>query len=154
MLLLYIFLNTIIIPSILILFYSRDFMMKDKENRTIPYVIMIVVYAFMLFFFIKFYISALVLRFLIGLILGLLCLTILNVYYKSSLHTFAMGTLFAFFIRIYFLEPTLIYYSLLIVILLAGLIGSARLILDAHTKGELVAGFSIGTGVTLIVLLL
>jgi hypothetical protein len=153
MFLLYVFLNTILIPLILILFYTRDLMMKDKENRTIPYVILIVVYCFMLFFFLKFYISALILRFLIGLIIGLLCLTIVNKYYKLSLHTFGMGTLLSFFIRIYFLQPTMIYYSLMGVILLAGIIGSARLILEAHSKEELLAGFGIGSGITLLALI-
>ena len=152
MLLLYVFLNTVVIPFILIFFYSRDLMMKDKENRTIPYLIMIVVYAFMLFFFIKFYISALVLRFLIALIIGLICLSIINIYYKSSLHTFAMGTLLAFFIRIYFLQSGMFFYPLIIMLILAGIIGSARLALEAHTKGELLAGYGIWTVVGLIVL--
>ena len=152
MLLLYVFLNTVVIPIILIFFYSSDLMMKDKENRTIPYLIMIVVYAFMLFFFIKFYISALVLRFLIALIIGLICLSIINIYYKSSLHTFAMGTLLAFFIRIYFLQSGMFFYPLIIMLILAGIIGSARLALEAHTKGELLAGYGIGTVVGLIVL--
>jgi membrane-associated phospholipid phosphatase len=119
-------------------------MLKNKEKRTIPYIIMIVVYAFMLFFFIKFYISTLVLRFLIGLIIGLTSLTIINSYYKSSLHGFAMGSLLAFFIRLYFIEPGMIFYPLIIVITISGLIGSSRLALEAHTKGELIAGYSIG----------
>lgn len=152
MLLLYVFLNTVVIPIILIFFYSRDLMMKDKENRTIPYLIMIVVYAFLLFFFIKFYISALVLRFLIALIIGLICLSIINIYYKSSLHTFAMGTLLAFFIRIYFLQSGMFFYPLIIMLILAGIIGSARLALEAHTKGELLAGYGIGSVVVLVVL--
>lgn len=152
MLLVYIFINTIVIPLVLILFYSRDLMMKDKENRTIPYMILIVVYAFMLFFFIKFYISALVLRFLISLIIGLICLFISNYFYKSSLHTFAMGTLIAFFIRIYFLQPEVFFYPLMVMLLLAGIIGSARLALDVHTKPELFVGYGIGTIVSLIVL--
>lgn len=152
MLLLYVFLNTVVIPIILIFFYSRDLMMKDKENRTIPYLIMIVVYAFLLFFFIKFYISALVLRFLIALIIGLICLSIINIYYKSSLHTFAMGTILAFFIRIYFLQSGMFFYPLIIMLILAGIIGSARLALEAHTKGELLAGYGIGSVVVLVVL--
>ena len=152
MFLLYVFVNTIVIPIILILFYSRDLMLKNKENRTIPYFIMIIVYAFMLFFFIKFYISALVLRLLLSLIIGLICLTIINIFHKSSLHTFAMGTLLAFFIRIYFIQPGMFFYPLMIMLLLAGIIGSARLALGAHTKSELFTGYGIGTVVTLIVL--
>lgn len=152
MLLLYVFLNTIVIPLILILFYSRDLMMRDKEKRTIPYMIMIVVYALMLFFFIKFYISALVLRFLIALIIGLICLSIINIFYKPSLHSLAMGTLLVFFIRIYFLQPGMFFYPLMIVLLITGIIGSTRLVLDAHTNGELLAGYCIGTVVTLVVL--
>ena len=153
MLLIYVFLNTIVIPLILILFYTRDLMLKDKENRTIPYVIMIVVYGFMLFFFLKFYISTLILRFLTGLIFGLLCITIVNKYYKSSLHAFGMGSLLSFFIRIYYLQPEMIYYSLILVILLAGIIGSSRLILEAHSTGELLAGYGIGSGITLLTLI-
>jgi hypothetical protein len=153
MFLLYVFLNTVVIPIIIILFYSRDLMLKDKENRTIPYIIMIVVYGFMLFFFIRFYISVLVLRYLISLIIGLISLTIINIFYKPSLHTFAMGSLMAFFIRIYFLHPGMFFYPLMIMILLAGITGSARLALNAHTKEELLAGYGIGTVVTFVVLL-
>jgi hypothetical protein len=154
MLLLYVFLNTIGIPLILIFFYTRNLMMRDKENRTIPYLIMIIVYAFMLFFLIKFYISALVLRFLIALIAGLICLLIVNIYYKCSLHTFSMGLLLAFFIRMYFMQPVMYYIPLMLVFILAGIIGSARLALNAHTRTEIAAGYGIGMLTAMIVLFL
>jgi hypothetical protein len=152
MLLSYVFLNTVVIPIILIFFYSRDLLMRNKEKRTIPYLIMIVVYSFMLFFFFKFYISALILRFLIALILGLTILTIINVYFKLSLHTFTMGCLIAFFIRIYFLQSGMFFYPLIVVLILAGIIGSARLALEVHTKEEILSGYAIGILPTLLVL--
>ena len=152
MLLLYVFLNTIAIPMILILFYSRDLMMRDKEKRTVPYLIMIVVYSFMLFFFLKVYISALVLRFLIALIIGLISLLIINFYYKPSMHTFAMGTLIAFFIRIYFMQSGMYYYHLMAVIIIAGIVGSARLLLESHTNYEIASGYGIGLLAGLVVL--
>ena len=152
MLFVYVFLNSIVIPMVLILFYNRDIMMRKRENRTIPYLIMVVVYGFMYYFFMKFYLSGLILRFLLGLIAGLIVLTIINFYYKFSLHTFAMGTLLAFFLRIYLMHPQVFFYPLVGMLVLAGLAGSARLALDAHTKGEIAGGYCVGLLVSSVVL--
>ena len=70
---------------------------------------------------------------------------VINLYWKISLHAIGVSALCSI---VYFLSSSSYYdYRLLftLCIMTAGLVGSARLILRAHTLNQVLAGFFIGS---------
>lgn len=140
---------TILLPTALIRIYRRynGWSLTDittKERRMIPYLISIVSY-----FLCYYIISANHIPYSIGsivvasLFIQLAC-GIINQWYKISTHMAAiggvMGGLMAFSL-IYSFNPV---WWLCLVLVMAGLVGSSRMILRQHTLGQVVTGFLVG----------
>lgn len=140
---------TILLPTALIRIYRRynGWSVTDittKERRMIPYLISIVSY-----FLCYYIISANHIPYSIGsivvasLLIQLVC-GIINQWYKISTHMAAiggvMGGIMAFSL-IYSFNPV---WWLCLVLVMAGLVGSSRMILRQHTLGQVVTGFLTG----------
>lgn len=76
-------------------------------------------------------------------LLTIICFAI-NYSYKISLHTTAAGAITGSVAGLSFLMQTNMLLALLICVLLAGLVATARLLLDAHKTHEIYAGFLTG----------
>lgn len=90
----------------------------------------------------------------IAVFIGVLC----NSFFKISLHTIGMGGMvmglvlsriaggYDDFVINLFGQKTIVHYNLvlIIVIIIAGLVGSSRLVLKAHTDRELYYGYMVG----------
>ncbi|MDX8338148.1 phosphatase PAP2 family protein [Draconibacterium sp. IB214405] len=90
--------------------------------------------------------------FMLASVLVLVALLVISLKWKISNHMAAIGglagTLFALSFR-HGINPI---YSILIVVLLSGLIGTARLILGKHSLLELIAGYGLGFSVLYLVI--
>lgn len=142
------FLATTAIPVIGIFILSKlnvvkDPGLNDREDRTWPYIIETACFIGMAIYF--YYVNApsWLSFFLLGGAVALIILTIVNRWWKISGHATGVGGLCAiiFFLMItgnsvYSLQPEFI-----IAILIAGIVGSSRLILQRHTLGQVCAGF-------------
>lgn len=82
--------------------------------------------------------------FLIASILVQIALVILSLWWKISAHSAAMGGLIGGFIAISFRVQQHSLPLLALLILVAGMVGSARLILSKHTSWEVYTGFTLG----------
>ena len=164
-LILLIFLSTFMLPAFAV-FMMRNLglvdslQLKTKQERIGPYIITGVFYLWM---FVNFKnnptIPAAYTIFVLGATIALFMAFFINIFSKISTHTVGMGGLIGMVVI------TMLLYSydsftvntnlfgafemtmntvLMIVILLAGMVGTARLILDAHTNKELYMGFFVG----------
>ncbi len=122
--------------------------LKDREERIIPYVSTGIFYLWLSVNIYKTTIFPYIFEvFAIGATLALFVAFFLNNFTKISLHTVGIGGFLAMVVftmvntsvPLYDLRPIL-----LGVILLAGLVGTARLILKAHVPQEIYGGYLVG----------
>lgn len=143
------YLFTILLPTLLIHYYRKHqgwtlFDLSVKERRLIPYLISILCY------FTCYYLMTLMgipqfmsLILMAALTIQVVC-AIINIWWKISTHNAAIGGV----------AGALLAYSLLfqfdpqgwlcLVLIIAGLLGTSRMILRQHTLGQVIAGFMVG----------
>ena len=147
--LLSVYLFTILVPSILIHIYRQyqGWTSKElgkKERRLVPYIISIVSY-FGCFFLMEYKNTPRVVSIILvaALVIQMVC-AFINIWWKISTHTAAIGgvagALMAYSIGFSF-NPM---WWLCFVLILAGMVGSARMILRQHTLSQVVTGLFIG----------
>ena len=144
-----VYLCTVLLPTFLIRVYRRyqgwsRIELGIKERRMIPYVIAILCY------FLCYYLMYLlhIPHFMSSIIVAALGIqvvcAIINLWWKVSTHTAAIGgvagALLAFSVMFMF-NPT---WWFCLIILLAGMVGTARMVLRQHSLQQVVTGFLIG----------
>ncbi len=81
---------------------------------------------------------------LLGNFWGIIALFMVNIFTKVSLHTGAAGGMIGVIIVLMLTSPVNLLMPLFVAIVIAGVIGSARLILGAHQRGDVWVGYIIG----------
>ena len=147
--LLMVYISTNLMPSLLIHLYRKfqGWTSKElgrKERRVVPYLISILCY-FGCFFLMEYRNTPRVISIILvaALVIQMVC-ALINVWWKISTHTAAIGGvaggLVVYSIAFSF-NPI---WWLAFVILLAGMVGTARMILRQHTLAQVVTGFLVG----------
>ena len=140
---------TILLPTVLIHFYRRYqgwnlIELGIKERRVVPYVISILCYFFCVYLMdllhIPHFMGTMVSA---ALFIQIVC-ALINVWWKISTHMAAIGgvagALFVFG-EFFGFNPV---WWLCLVLILAGVLGSSRMILRQHTLPQVVTGFFVG----------
>lgn len=140
----YIFVNTVIIPIAVIYFLKKDLFLKSQSERTVPFIITALIYLVVYFFLQKFVFPSLLTRYILGISIGLFLLAIFNLRLKISMHTTGAGGLIGFFMSLPFLYQTVDLKYLYGSIIIAGLVGSARMSLQEHDSKEIYLGYLVG----------
>ena len=123
--------------------------LEEMHERTLPLIVTSASYMALLYLLRRLGLPSYFLFFFYGAMITLIAGLLINLVYRISLHTLAWGSVAAaltgFSIRmgVDFLP------LILAVILLAGMAGSARLILKAHTAPQIYLGFLAGAGIML-----
>lgn len=140
---------TVLIPSILIHLYRQYhgwtlFQLGHREKRMIPYVISILCYSLCLYIMDWLHLPHLLTAILtVALVIQILC-AIINVWWKISTHTAAIGGVTGSLIGFSFLFSFNPMWWLCLVILLSGLVGSSRIILRQHSLSQVSMGYFLG----------
>ncbi len=147
LMLVYVF--TILLPTVLIHLYRRYqgwnlIELGIKERRVVPYVISILCYFFCVYLMdllhIPHFMGTMVSA---ALFIQIIC-ALINVWWKISTHMAAIGgvagALFVFG-EFFGFNPV---WWLCLVLILAGVLGSSRMILRQHTLPQVVTGFFVG----------
>ena len=154
-LLVYIF--TVLAPTLLIRLYRNaqgwtHVELLQREHRIVPYVITIVLYFACYYLLRRLHTPHVIGSIVIAALLIQVVCALINVWWKVSTHTAAIGAvgggLTAFAFRLHF-DPTA---WLALVFLFGGLVGSSRMILKQHSLAQVVAGFFIGVACSFFVL--
>ena len=148
-LLMLVYLFTILLPTILIHLYRRYhgwtlIELGHRERRMVPYVISILCYFFCIYVMDMLHIPHFMQTILIAALLIQIICALINVWWKISTHTAAIGgvagALFVFG-ELFGFNPI---WWLCLVLILAGILGTSRMILRQHTLLQVVAGFIVG----------
>ncbi len=155
--LLLIFIYTLVVPSLiaLLLLFSKhidSLEMRTQKERIIPYLFTITCYIITLYQLKKAPISPIIYNFMIGATLSVMLAFIINIRWKISAHMIGIGGLTGALFCISLLLEVYVTPYLVAALLVAGLIGSSRLILNAHTPKQVYAGFVVGAFCQFIIL--
>ncbi len=148
----FVILNTVVIPSIgmlvIWLINDRKLNLHNKDERLSPYIITLFSYLVLVYVF--FNIAAVddiygVILFAASVVIFLLL--VISLFWKISAHMAGYGGLLAcfFILSKYFYVD--VFSLAAILVLLAGLLACARLLLKRHTLAQVVAGFALGVTV-------
>ncbi|MDO8366167.1 MAG: hypothetical protein Q7T20_05165 [Saprospiraceae bacterium] len=128
--------------------------MRDKQERIGPYIITGIFYLWMFKNFTNGAVPELFAKFVLGATIGLFFAFFVNIFTKISAHATGMGGFIGMVLLLAFewsgstfgLGPILLSLNaiLAVVILLAGLVGMARLSLGGHTQADLWQGYVAG----------
>lgn len=143
------YLFTILLPTVMIHLYRRYqgwnlIELGHRERRMVPYVISIVCYFTCIYVMERLHMPHFMGAIVIAALLVQMVCALINVWWKISTHTAAIGgvggALFAFAEYLGF-NPV---WWLCLVFLVAGLLGTSRMILRQHSLSQVVVGFWVG----------
>ncbi|MCP9535090.1 phosphatase PAP2 family protein [Prevotella copri] len=152
-----VYLLTVVAPSLLIHLYRlcqgwTSHELGRKERRLVPYIISIVCY-FACFFWMEYRNTPRVISIIVvvALTIQMVC-ALINIWWKISTHTAAIGGvaggLVSYSIAFSF-NPL---WWLCFVLILAGAVGTARMILRQHSLSQVVGGFLVGAACAILVI--
>ena len=150
-----VYLFTILLPTILIHLYRRYngwtlIELGHRERRMVPYVISILCYFFCIYVMDMLHIPHFMQTILLAALLIQVVCALINVWWKISTHTAAIGgvagALFVFG-EFFGFNPV---WWLCLVLVLAGLLGTSRMILRQHSLLQVVAGFLVGVSCSVV----
>lgn len=159
-LLLLIFLQTFILPVFTIYClhrfgFVRNLKMETLEDRRLPYVVTVAIYTFVATFFtMKLKQLPEIAIIMTGIAFSIAAVAIISLYWKISAHAAGIsGTLGALIGIVIKFGSYELFYPIIAVILIGGLLIAARLHLNAHTPAQVIAGSFLGLIISLSVIL-
>ena len=147
--LLIVYLCTVLLPTFLIRLYRHYqgwslLELGRKERRMVPYIISIICYYLCYFIMNRLHIPHFMSSILLAALFIQVVCAIINLFWKISTHTATIGGVAGAllgFASMFMFNPV---WWVCLVLLLAGLLGSSRMILRQHTLSQVVAGFLLG----------
>ncbi|MFC2321547.1 MAG: phosphatase PAP2 family protein [Prevotella nigrescens] len=144
-----VYLFTVFIPTVLIHLYRQYqgwtlLQLGQKERRMVPYAISILCYFSCFYLMNLLHLPHLITSILIvALVIQMLC-AVINVWWKISTHTAAIGGVLGALLAFSFMLNFNSVWWLCLVIIASGIVGSSRIILRQHTLTQVTAGFFLG----------
>lgn len=144
-----IFFNTFFFPAMSVfLMYMLDFIpdmkLRNKQDRTIPFIATMIFYIWSFMVVQQMQMPLFLQLFILGATVSVILAFVINIFYKISLHMVGMGGVLMLLILVIFAGGLDLAHPLLALLLLTGLVGSARMAEGAHTLGELYYGLIVG----------
>ncbi len=125
--------------------FIESIYLRTQKDRIIPYIASGIFYFWAFTVFKQQAQYPLILTsFVLGIFLASSIALIANIYFKISMHAMGMGSWFAFFLVILQSNEMLMTWPLSIVLLISGLVCSARLLLASHQPRDIYMGLFVG----------
>lgn len=146
--------NTMLFPALSVflmkgLGFIESIHLRTMRERIIPLIATMVFY-FWLYQIFKDFKSPFILRvFYLGCFWGIIAVFMINIFSKISMHTAAAGGVIGIILVLLIIGQTNFLIPFLFVLLTAGLVGTARMILKEHTAAEIWLGYFAGIAVQL-----
>jgi len=150
---------TLVLPVCLVPFYLyfkmiRQIEIPERQERIVPMVITLVAYLGAWFLIRRLPVSQLYSRFLLAACIALLAGLVISLSWKISLHMIGLGGLTGLVLALSRKLGVDMMMVLLLLIILSGLAGYARLRLNVHSVLQVLAGFLTGLTVSYFLLLI
>src|SRR5690242_3294237 len=145
-----IFLMTFLLPSLNFIFFRitgtiKDMQMFDRKDRIMPFIFITILYVVVTYMFYHNFQIPNVLKLMEIITAMIIVSTAVTFFYKVSVHSVAICGLVGILLPLNNAsEEGLLLYPTVVVLLLAGLVMSSRLKLDAHVLREVLYGAAIG----------
>lgn len=144
-----VYIFTILVPTLLIHFYCKYqgwnlIQLGARERRMIPYIISILCYFCCYYLMIMMHIPSFMARILLAALAIQVMCAIINIWWKVSTHTAAIGGVLGALVAFSFLFAFNPIGWICLVIIIAGMVGSSRIILMQHSLSQVVVGFVTG----------
>lgn len=144
-----VYLFTILMPTLVIHLYRRYHgwtprELGKKERRVVPYIISILCYFICCHLMERWHVPHCVTNVLMAALMIQVVCALINVWWKISTHTAAIGGVggaLVAFADLFLFNPM---WWLSIVIIVGGMVGTARMLLRQHNLTQVVAGFVVG----------
>ena len=152
------FVNMVFLPLILLLFLKwrkliSSYQIPIRGERGLLYLMLGVLFGITTYQMNNQDFSYVLVGFIASMSVGLLVLYVINLKTKISMHAVSAGSAVGSFAYLVFFEQTQSLVCFLIIFLLiAGLIGSARLYLKAHNSSQVWLGYLVGFSITISIL--
>jgi hypothetical protein len=127
--------------------FIDSFKMPTAKERTIPLMVSMIFYFWITHVFNSMPGTPvpLVLKvLLLGNFWGIICMFMINIFTKISMHTATAGGMIGIIIVLMILSPANMIIPLFAAIIIAGIVGTARMILGSHQGGDIWLGYIIG----------
>ena len=144
-----VFLTTFLFPAIMIFFLMKmgvisSLNLRTRQERIFPFLITGMFYYLVYYMLKQQQIPPIYSYFMIGTTFVIIVAMIINFYWKISIHMLSMGGMLGAFLGLSFVMMIDLIPVLLLIILVSGLVGYARLQLNAHTPAQVYTGFITG----------
>jgi hypothetical protein len=151
-------LGTLLFPLMMIpVLYYRNLISSlqdaSREERFLPYLIILILYVITFVYFVRLPLSHFIHGYVLSVSILLFLMLLLTFRFRICGHTAAVGGIVGLIFALILQYETPLYGFLIASILVAGLVGTARLILGAQRPVEVYSGFLLGFGVVLTTLL-
>lgn len=152
------FVSTCLIPlaAVYFMYYQgvvRNLQLSSREERLAPLTISLIMYVFCFYLVQRIDIPRLYDAFLMSGVAAIAASLLVTMKYKISIHMVGMGGLIALIGFLAFHLRVDLHFYLIFAVLLAGIVGSARLIVKAHNEAETYSGFFLGFTAVIITML-
>ncbi len=125
--------------------FIESIYLKTQKDRIIPYI------ACGIFFFWAFTVfkeqtkyPIVLVVFILGIFLASSAALLANIYFKVSMHAIGMGGLLGIFAVLFYINNLSMAWPLALVLIISGMVCTARLLLNTHTPKDIYAGLLIG----------
>ncbi len=149
---LFVFLITFVLPSIII--YSllkfgkiKSLEMLSQNERTLPLLIIAVAFYGTYYFLKQSTLTGLISLFMVGSTMLILITLIINYLVKISLHMIAWGGLFGTFFGMAINFPYDTISILYFIVIITGVVATVRLKLNSHSPFQIYSGFIVGASI-------
>jgi len=125
--------------------FIESIYLRTQRDRIIPYIAVGIFYfwGYLIFRQQPAYPSILT-SFVLGIFLASSACLIANIYFKISMHATGIGSCLGVFLLIMFRNEMLMTWPLSVLILIGGLVFSARLLLGSHSAKDMYMGLAVG----------
>ena len=149
LLLLIVLINNVVMPIILFVFlkvrnYVLTWEMESRKERMFPLFFATILYAITTYVILKYPVPVFIKTYFVGIFFVAATLTVINNWWKISIHAAASGAITALMLMLSFRMYHITILPLAATIAVAGLILSSRLRLNFHSPAQVWFGFLLG----------
>jgi len=141
--------NTLFFPLLATLLikatgFIESIHMHNTRDRIIPLLASMIFYFWAYNVFKNIHAPLLLRVLLLGSFWGVIVVFMINIFVKISMHTAAAGSMLGILMVLMFISPVNMVLPFFIALIIAGIIGTARMALGAHTSAEIWLGYIVG----------
>lgn len=146
------FISTCLLPLAFIPLFMyqkliRNIRMEDKKERLLPFSVVTILYFLSYFLMIQMGVPPTILKVILAGGILIFIVVLITIRWKISVHMAGIGALTATLVAFTIILKADFILFLLISLFVAGILGTARMVLKAHSPQQIYAGFGLGVAV-------